>query len=788
MKRPQPSASRRLVMLTLVGLCGVAAALAAMTSLPIPPGAAQVATLVGCIALTAATLPPAARTLGGPLCDRSLIVCGIILVCVAGVLLPRASVDITWGRGPRAGDMARPFLANAWGNSNTAYELHAPPNNPAGRDNWFYELYYDLTTLPTRTAHRVYFSFTRQEGDQLDASGKPLSLKSPVRFTIHSVDPPSSERLLEAAAVPPPLEPNAPFDWQRASFEVPAGTRRLLIAVEPLAPQGGDAPARIWLAFQPPQPIVGKLKVTELIERGARGLAATWLYAVAAYVQVALRTRLKRAPCGDRAAGTYPALSADAGGVLMLTVAAVALLLYFAPVISVHAMSDDFAFFQTAHEDPGALYKSMTGCGRYISATMLHLAFLPVTCLADFSYLRAAGALALAASAALLARHLLRCGWAPSHALAIALLVATTPSAALAVGWTQEFTKPFALLLCAGAFGIISPTLADGRRVIVRALAAAAVLSCAFLIHQSNGTYFIVLIAISAWASLERESLWPVLLRARWAAGAFAVAMLVALAAVKLNPAPVERAALMSSPLAKLAWFFTVPLVNVSTLAVLPSLPVATAVVATIVVLGLLVLLGQGRFRAAAGMLLLFVLLPVTYAPTLAVAENWPSFRSLFCVYALAVFIVAVALRSIVGSGRHVLTLLLILATTASLAVFARQTRVRLTQPAAIETRVLKEAIGHIDTAQVKRLHLIGPHWTQSASNEVWYDEFGFPTSSHFWSVDHLVYTMSRELPAAQRDALMALEFTWGPPLQNAPPEVAQVDMRELAYWRQANR
>ena len=257
---------------------------------------------------------------------------------------------------------------------------------------------------------------------------------------------------------------------------------------------------------------------------------------------------------------------------------------------------------------------------------------------------------------------------------------------------------------------------------------------------------------------------------------------------MKLNPAPVERAALMTDPLAKLAWFVSHPLANVSTLALLPPVPAVSAMVATVVVLGLLALLQQGRFRQAAALGMLILLLPATYTPTLAVAENWPSFRSLFCVYALAIFTLAAALRGVVGTQRGVLSAVLVLGALVSLPAFAYQARVRLAQPAALETRLLTEALRRIDTAHTTRIHIIGPQWTQSASDRVWYDEFGFPTSAHFWCGEHLVYTLTREMPAARRDALTALPCTWGEPLPDAPATTAQIDMRDLLYWRAANQ
>lgn len=416
--------------------------------------------------------------------------------------------------------------------------------------------------------------------------------------------------------------------------------------------------------------------------------------------------------------------------------------------------SDDPFFALSASQQPEDIDRLLDPVGRWLNAILLKASFEFIDGLDDFLRVRLATAALLVVFVLAMSRILVRHGVEPAVATILCAAALLTPSTMPILAWAQHWTVAFgACLVALGFMLVLEAEMRPIGTATSLVLGAGALLFLAASINQQllafAGVFFFVLVYHS-------RSVASIALRTVLSAGATSVGYLLSFLAVRLAPGgPGERTGLTTDIPGKLDWFLSEPLTNAALLVVFPRAveglmtQQAVASLILLVLTSAIVLLRPGSLGENALVAALFpVSIILAYAPTLAVSENWASYRTLWPLQTLLLLSLLLSVHAALARSAWPG-----LCRTVSLSVFfvlsilwLAQFQTHVKGPYGIEAEHARDRIvAHLaamgEGADVK---VIYPHWSEAFPGVQYYDDIGGPIVRE-WSVVPLVLLIARE-------------------------------------------
>jgi hypothetical protein len=269
-------------------------------------------------------------------------------------------------------------------------------------------------------------------------------------------------------------------------------------------------------------------------------------------------------------------------------------------------------------------------------------------------------------------------------------------------------------------------------------------LTSSFLTYQPAAPAFWVFFAIAFFAPATTAR-FALSVRASLVFGASAGLGLVAVALGKaLHPAlAASRTTLATDPIGKVRWFVGTPLVEAwNFVGIHRSIWLAVAV-GLLTAVGLALASRRAGVSPALGVAAGAALLLAAYAPNLAVAENYASFRTEAALSMVATVLAAIALRewaSQLPIPDRLLTPALVAVAGAFLLTASATLQNYLVRPSAVELSWLRAVL----SAPASRI-LVVPRPGATVSPDTVHDELGFPSITTDWSGKAQIAVILRE-------------------------------------------
>ena len=425
----------------------------------------------------------------------------------------------------------------------------------------------------------------------------------------------------------------------------------------------------------------------------------------------------------------------------------------FAPVLLVlayghvlflpYGVMDDF----TLLEQPDLLLRVHVLNTRPVYGALSWLAFLFVP--SDVGWLfvyRIASVLGLMALAALIAWWLRRLQWSPPLSAFAGLMVGCLAPMQVYASWATMWGAPVAFCLSAAALLIVFHGNSDGpppksTQTWMRSAAALVLVILALATYQPGGAVYFALLIPAVWGSstnwLSRKR---VVVRAvgLGVTAMFAYA-LFAFVFQRYFGALGGRALAIPDPVEKLSWFALTVVPRAAELWRVGPGAVVGPVIALVLAIGYGVEVFSNRRTSQprvtpllSQVMMVLVLLALSYAANLMVAENFPSSRSQGALTTGICLLFVAAVRSIglrleAPRTLHAVSLVLV---AVALILAAKNTLLYCAVPQSIEWRMLKQELrkGREEILRTGRVHVIRPASAQGASSVVQGDEFGLPS------------------------------------------------------------
>jgi hypothetical protein len=419
---------------------------------------------------------------------------------------------------------------------------------------------------------------------------------------------------------------------------------------------------------------------------------------------------------------------------IVLPIAVVAM--YSPVVFATYGFADDYATVRdTATGDWSWTERTLRGNGRPVEILPFRLVFGLVDDVGSLRWARLVGVVLIAAVAVTVAWLMVRSGRRPVAAACVGLAVAALPPMQIVAGWASLFPVPLAFLL-----GLAAARQSQAATTRLGVAGACVLLAAAVLIYQPGAMAYFVAITIAATGprremlALRRHAV--VLL-----AGAVAAAV-GSFAGMNLQDNP-DRNRISLDLISTGNWAAHGALPRVLMPFALYRPAIAVAAIGGLLLGGLV--RAEGWRRAAA----LLLLVPASYAPSLATGP--PSPASARAMVALAAVVVVLAVRGVEGllpEGRSSLARNVGIIFAVALAVQATATVwVFIARPAGVEWRAALR--GTADAPAGATFAVMGsppsvfydagivPHVSQ--------DEFGFPSSLYVFAAGPMVQLAARE-------------------------------------------
>jgi hypothetical protein len=329
----------------------------------------------------------------------------------------------------------------------------------------------------------------------------------------------------------------------------------------------------------------------------------------------------------------------------------VALATYLPTVVVSYAFMDDYFVLAWREGLGGEFYKTATQFGRPLHALVLSGTFALASDVDSLRFVRLVSLLGLIALTLLLYHALRQAALGRWVSMGACVSVVTLASSQVYVSWAAIGEAPFVATLGGLAFlRLRSGFDLRGRAAVVRGVEAAALLLCALLIYQPAAMFFWVFAAIDLLRPPQRLRLaW---LKFGQSLAVAAVASLFAYAAVRIGVhfyggAFSGRTNLVHDLVSKASWFWNEPIVN--SLGMFGLLPTATVAIAVVILIaaGILLLHSDSGSHAFGFLGLAALLVPLSYLPNLAVAEEFASYRSIGALASLLTLYVWLGLSGI---------------------------------------------------------------------------------------------------------------------------------------------
>ena len=517
--------------------------------------------------------------------------------------------------------------------------------------------------------------------------------------------------------------------------------------------------------------------------------------------------------------GTYLATSGTAVAAVTLSVFAM-----FIPVATVpYGQIDDYAFLWMAvsgHPDPSAgrsIFETSAVQARPLEGLLQGWGFAAAGSIDHLRFLRILGLVGIAAFGVLLHWALVRSGFRSWFAALIAVLICSLPAFEVYAAVTVAFPTPCAAVL-AGAASLVAATAIDLAPKVRRSRLAlsGAMLLAAILIYPPPAMFFWVFLAIAVIgaryeARRAKHLVWTHL---GIAGVAFASTWVITKAAIHVygaNSPNAERSTLVHDFGGKLRWFFGWrsthetglsihdPLYGALSLFELTPSPWISGLVAIVAIGGILALLLRERLSMPlyAGIALLLV--PLSFLPSLIVAENSTGYRVQAAMAALIALYFAVgayglwlALRDwlrprLSGRGMAGLGVLAMTAAVAFVGVSAysanRNVTTLIVVPQSTELRLVRSQLARVP-AGTQRLAFVETGNDQSMAPFTSVDEFGVPSSARPWVPRPFALLILHEQGKLSVDQPEPIVDVLPPTTTAYPKNEPVIDVRELRALR----
>lgn len=466
-------------------------------------------------------------------------------------------------------------------------------------------------------------------------------------------------------------------------------------------------------------------------------------------------------------------------------------LCYASALFTVYGFLDDYPFLAGALRGELFFGQVIAG-GRPAYAVLLNLFFSCVRDIGDLRYGRLFGVVGMAWLATNFYRTLVGQRWSPVESVLVSLIIFTLPPFQVYAAWAIVAFYVYAALAAGGAFALLERALATPRVGARRSLALAALFLqlLALTIHQSAAMFFWVFAAVRL---SKPELQFREALQRLSGYGLFmCISLLCGYGIHKLGVAFYGPAGLQQERLAltvdwgeKFVWFLRKPLMTaLGGFWLFPPAAVSLSV-ALVIAAGLgLYFHGGVRERLRRGLLLL-LLLPLSYLPNLAVAENWASYRTLPALAALLVVYGFFALQ-----GYHCVLrrffpwpfarVTLSGGALVAMCLAAYNVNARFATPQFRELEFVRAHLERADLSHVSGIFIIAllsHQWQGALASIVHYDEFDFPSSAREWGPPHMVFALLCE---GKRE-YASLPITLAPPndVIVPPTDALVIDMRD---------
>lgn len=462
--------------------------------------------------------------------------------------------------------------------------------------------------------------------------------------------------------------------------------------------------------------------------------------------------------------GTTPAAKSHLGLVFAFFLAL--LFLCYSPVLSrQYAFADDFHYLAQSIRAtgwPSDVMRQALLQGRPFDGLALDLAFLCIHRVSDLVWLRVAGIIGASCVALCSYVLLLKTGWPKVQSFCLSFCFVTIPSFQVYISWAVAASHVFpACAACLAAMLTASAQSRTGKSKVVFLISACTLMFFAIGLYQPSAMFFWLFAAIltfgtrvvkSANRDLKQHAklfAWLLLVF-----GGACVLELIVFESAKhcfgtasLLP---QRSHLTTHIGAKIGWFIQGPLVDALNFYKLqPSVKVACVVFSFIVIGQMLYFTGK-FYERSIQVALALLLIPLSYLPNLAIAEDFVTYRTEAGLAALLIFYLFLAAvgfvqRSNAKRSPVVITTLTILAALSSLLYASYNVNTFFVQPQSLELALIKcqltGAFG--DKAKANPVMLKRDDTLAPFSR---YDEFGLPSLCQPWVPDPVMFLIKQGL------------------------------------------
>jgi hypothetical protein len=432
-----------------------------------------------------------------------------------------------------------------------------------------------------------------------------------------------------------------------------------------------------------------------------------------------------------------------------LIIAAVVFAAYSILLSSSFGVLDDYTFLYNAITGNNNTFTLLISAGRPLNAVFLDLGFYSVGSIENLAILRAITLIGtwLLGCAFYLFSRLHSVGYISSLSLACGIVL--LPSFQVYASWAQHFTTPIAGVIALVSAFVLTPACAIRERSrVLTIFLSVLLLEIAILIYQPIAMLFCTGILISLLSKPDIFSDWKIN-RVVDVATVFVTAMLLGLIIFKIGqyiyPSGSSRYGIVQDIQGKLIWFLSEPVANALSLYMVPASVTLQFSVALLMIIGVLFLIKKFSFKNVS-VIITYVMLCLfgSYAPNLATAENWASYRSIGALSAsVIVMLVILASESIfyiqkiystgelIGlSSKYFGFVLAVLLIPLTIQV---QSNVQnsFVLPNVTELNNLASIIKEVKIQNSDNINVIikSSSWTDSAARPMAYDEFGMPSS-----------------------------------------------------------
>ena len=491
---------------------------------------------------------------------------------------------------------------------------------------------------------------------------------------------------------------------------------------------------------------------------------------------------------------------------------AVFLTAYAPVVLTSYAFFDDY---ENLLKGPQAGEIARIAEGRPLNALCRQIFLHGAMDIEDLRTLRFVGIVGLAVLAWSVFRLLVRTGWGQVQSFCVGVILCTTLPFQVYTAWAIAAFNVFAALASGLAFTLAERAF-DEKKCLPKALlgaGASLALLAALTIHQSAAMFFWVFAAVML---LKPDTpLRTMLRRFGWYGLIASVGMLLGFGVYQLglalNPGVAARTGLVHDLPLKAVWFLLEALPNALNFALLSpaywffsdgsatlspfhrgvDILIAWSVLGTIV--GGLMLYVRGTRQERLGQLgIVLLLLPLSYAPSLLIAESGATYRTLSGLASVVVVAAFFALHgylrplrrfcppfragwanAVMGGGA-----------LASVLSAAYHVQTYLVAPQVRELEIMRSQLSAGDLAQARGIYVIRPAWQDTLAPLARYDEFGRPSSAmRPWTAGFMVALLLRDMAPAQAH-LPITAVSADEPIA-PPPDSLVVDMRNLRLQAQ---